>query len=227
MNKLIRNSVLISCYLSLSSCSGIVKYPQNATLTVGIIAAFITALGWFVNEFMRKRNEDNRKKIDEKAKFIERQIEQFYGPLFCLVNQIVICNHVLYQINFANNKRSDTDREIINDFFQKNYFIPLHNEFNTILKNKLYLIDGSELPESIYIYLRHALQEHAQLTLWNDFKIDTSDVKGIHYPKELYTDIKNGLDNAMLKYSELTNILNERKDVKKIVNKKFSTDHLA
>jgi hypothetical protein len=225
MLKIIDRVIIFTCCLFMG-CNGIAKTPQDATLTVGLVAAIVTIIGWFANEFIRKRNEDKRKKIDERAKFLERQIEQFYGPLFNLVNQIVICNHVLYQIKISKN-RSDSDKETINNFFQKNYFIPLHEEFNTVLKTKLYLIEGSELPESFYTYLRHAIQEQVQLTLWNNFKIDTSDVRGIPYPNVLYDDIKNGLDNAMLKYFELTSILDKKSGVQETKIKKYTREELA
>lgn len=98
----------------------------------------------------------------------------------------------------------------MNTYFQDVYFTPLHKEFNNILKTKLYLIEGSELPDSFYKYLRHSIQENVQFNLWNNYNIDTSGVKGIPYPNDLYPDIKTGLDNAMKKYSELTLILDKK-----------------
>lgn len=195
-------------------CNKLVKTPQDASLTVGVIVALVTIAGWFVNDILQKKKEEKRRKIDEKIKFLERQIEQFYGPLYNLVNQIVICNHVFHQINVGTNRSLD-DKEKIWKFFQKNYFIPLHDEFNGVLKTKLYLIEGSLLPTTFYDYLRHAVQEQVQFIMWDEHKIDTSDIQGTPYPNRLYFDIEQGLENTMMAYHELTMLIDKSSTIKK------------
>jgi hypothetical protein len=171
---------------------------------IALLAGIVTASGWVVTYYLTKRKEDRVRRIENTIKYLERQIQEFYGPLFNLVHQIVICNHVQHSLIYSGRTPniSADDRAKIEQFFQEKYFIPLHEEMIRILKTKLYLIDGIEMPDSFYTYLRHSTQEQVQRALWNGYHIDTSHVRGIPYPNELYQDVKSGLDSVMLKYEQ-------------------------
>ena len=181
-------------------------------LYLGILTAAVTALGWFITSYLTKKKEDKVRQLEGMKKHLERQIEEFYGPLFNLVHQIVVCNHVQHEILYSkdskgNSIKSASDADKVRQFFQDNYFIPLHEEMLRILKTKLYLIEGAEMPESFYKYLRHSIQEQVQGTLWRKHGIDTSHVRGLPYPNELYKDVKSGLDSTMIKYEQCINNL--------------------
>ena len=179
---------------------------------VALVAAFVTGIGWIITNYLAKKREDRVRRFESIKKHLEQQIEDFYGPLFNLVQQIVVYNHVQHEILYAkdskgNSIRSASDADKVRQYFQENSFVPLHNEMMLVLKTKLYLIEGAEMPESFYKYLRHSIQEHVQGTLWRKHGVDTSHVAGLQYPNELYTDVKSGLDRAMLKYEQIINNL--------------------
>jgi len=178
---------------------------------IAAITAAVTMLGWFVSSVLTKQRESATQRLERTVRFLERQIEEFYGPLFNLVHQVVIANHVMFSIiggavgSKAGAGRADASK--VREFFQDNYFFPLHQQINEILKTKLYLIEGVQLPEPIYHYLRHAGQERAQALLWRQSAIDTSYVSGHPYPNELYDVIKRGLDDVMQRYSAYNDAL--------------------
>lgn len=181
-------------------------------LYLGLLAAAVTALGWFITSYLTKKKEDSVRRLEGTKKHLERQIEEFYGPLFNLVHQIVVCNHVQHEILYSKDSRgnsikSASDADKVRQFFQDSYFIPLHEEMLRILKTKLFLIEGAEMPESFYKYLRHSIQEQVQGTLWRKHGVDTSHVRGLPYPNELYQDVKSGLDSTMIKYEQCINNL--------------------
>ncbi|QNI32004.1 hypothetical protein H7849_23820 [Alloacidobacterium dinghuense] len=179
--------------------------PNIASLT-----ALVTIVGWFVTSFLTKRREEATQKIEREVKYLERQISEFYGPFFNLINQVVIMNHVQFSLlegAGSAGRVSPHDRTKIIDYFQTRYFFPLHEQVNQILKDKLYLVDGSSLPEVVYTYLRSVSQERVQAELWKEFEIDTSYLRGIPYPNELYSTIKAGLDAAMIRYASYSELL--------------------
>lgn len=181
-------------------------------LYVAMLAAIVTVIGWVVTNYLVKEKEDRVRQLEGTKKHLERQIEEFYGPLFNLVHQIVVCNHVQHQILYSedskgNSIKSAADADKVRQFFQDNYFVPLHEEMIRILKTKLYLIEGAEMPDSFYKYLRHSIQEQVQGTLWRKHGVDTSHVRGLPYPNEIYQDIKSGLDSTMIKYEQCINNL--------------------
>ena len=181
-------------------------------LYVGFLAAIVTAIGWVITNYLAKNKEDRVRQLEATKKHLERQIEEFYGPLFNLVHQIVVCNHVQHEILYSkdskgNSIKSDSDADKVRQFFQDYYFIPLHDEMIRILKTRLYLIEGAEMPDSFYKYLRHSIQEQVQGTLWRKHGVDTSHVRGLPYPDEIYKDVKNGLDSTMIRYEQCINNL--------------------
>ena len=154
-------------------------------------------------EDVKQQLVDRSRRIESSAHYVERQIQEFYGPIFNLLHQIVVANHVQHAI-LAGSHLSLEHRNAVIRFFQERYFFPVHREVNEILKTKLYLIRGTVLPDSYYKYLRHALQEQAQAQLWQDGQIDTSYVAGMPYPNEIYSLVKRDLDFLMARYEALT-----------------------
>ena len=181
-------------------------------LNAALLAILATVVGWFVTGSLTRRREAESKRIEREAHYLERQIGEFYGPFFNLINQIVIMNHVQQNLLMEGRARlSPDDRARILQYFQSRYFFPLHEQVNQILKDKLYLVEGNSLPEVVYTYLRSMSQERVQPELWRDFGLDTSYLKGMPYPNDLYGTIKAGLDATMQRYSRYTEILYSRK----------------
>src|SRR5262245_5066555 len=89
--------------------------------------------------------EDRTRRLEGLKRHYERQIEEFYGPLFNMVNQVFVANHVQGEILKRTNP---PDSEMVRDYFHTMYFDPMHDEIRQILRTKLYLVEGSEMPES-------------------------------------------------------------------------------
>jgi hypothetical protein len=141
--------------------------------------------------------DDRTRKLESLKRHYERQIEEFYGPLFNMVHQVFVANHIQWEILRTTNP-SESDK--VRDYFHATYFGPMHDEIRQILRGKLYLIEGSEMPESFYLYLKHAAQERDQRTLWKQYGIDTSFLEGQPWPDRFYTDIRSGFETAMKNY---------------------------
>ena len=88
------------------------------------------------------------------------------------------------------------------DFLYHDYFQPLHDEIRLLLKTKLFLAEGADIPESFYDYLRHSTQERIQKAIWEILRIDTSHIEGRSWPDQFYDDIKAGLDRVMTQYEQ-------------------------
>jgi len=151
-------------------------------------------------------SQDRTRKLESLKRHYERQIEEFYGPLFNMVHQVFVANHIQWELLSVRDSNGQTminedNAEKIRDYFHSTYFSPMHAEIRKILSSKLYLIEGSEMPKSFYLYLKHAAQEHDQRSLWRDYKIDTSFLRGEPWPNNFYEDIKSGFERAMKNYA--------------------------
>jgi hypothetical protein len=151
---------------------------------------------------MATLKEDRARKLEKLLSYYERQIEEFYGPLWNMIHQLYVCNETKDKLV----KRLDPDKiKQVHEYYQTTYFRPVHDEIRSIIKTKLYLVDGVEMPESFYSYLRHATQERDQQELARNQQIDTSNVKGVPWPEDFHVDIKRGFDTAMRRYEECLN----------------------
>jgi hypothetical protein len=61
---------------------------MGTTLTAAIVAAIVSAVGWTVAQIVTLNKEGVAREVSIRLRVLERQIEEFYGPLFGLTNQI-------------------------------------------------------------------------------------------------------------------------------------------
>jgi hypothetical protein len=158
--------------------------------------------------------EDRTRRIESLMKHHEKQIEEFYGPLFNMVNQIFVANEIKWELlhrdpSGSKSVKDKAAREAVEDYYHQTYFIPLHDQVTAIMRSKLYLVDGDEMPQSFYRYMKHASQERDQIALWKQHQIDTSFLKGEPWPDDFYNDIKAGFERAMKNYERCLNGLKD------------------
>jgi hypothetical protein len=132
---------------------------MDVEITVALIAAAVTGIWWLAAHVLQRQQED-RKRLEARAGYVQRQIEELYGPLFNLAIQIVVTNHVLHGlVQSARTGSAALDRHKVDDIFYREYFQPLHDEICNLLKSRLDLVEGSHRPISFYDYLRASIQE--------------------------------------------------------------------
>ena len=180
---------------------------MSSQVIAALITGFVTILGWNVLTFLNNRKENQTKLLQFQIEHISRQIEELYGPLFNLVNQLNMYYDTKEKITEVFNT-TDQKKEIINIFIRENYFYQLHDEIRKLIKNKYHLIDNNELPNSYRDYLLHSTQETLQIDIWNKLQIDTSIVKGIVWPDQFDIDTKKHLDSLKYRYNQLLSKLN-------------------
>ena len=144
-------------------------------------------------------SEDRTRKLERLLRHYERQVEEFYGPLWNMVHQLYVCNHTKSKLIEA---LDSSDAATVEQYYQQTYFTPLHEEIRQIIKTKLYLIEGTDMPASFYAYLKHALQERDQRELSIRYGLDTSFLSGVPWPRHFHDELKIGFSNAMARYEE-------------------------
>jgi hypothetical protein len=161
----------------------------NPTLLAALVAAFITILGWFLT----RRWEAQTRRLEQDLKYKQRQIEEFYGPLYNLMHQIFAAEEV--QQNFlVADPQKDGD---IRKYFQNNYFLPFHSEMLRILKDRLYLVEGSDVPSSFEEYLKHACDDRARSAL------QVFPEHNWEWPDAFEEELKQGFGSVMNQYNVL------------------------
>jgi hypothetical protein len=170
---------------------------ESGPVCVGILGALITAIVTIWGWFYVRHKEDRQRATERQMKYCERQIEEFYGPLFSLMHEIFAAEEV--QENFI--KAKSDEETTIRSHFQEDYFLPLHAEMIQILKTKLYLVEGANVPPSFEEYLKHACGDRgrAVLKIWPG--------ESFPWPTDFEEDVKGGLKTVMKKYDDLIRVL--------------------
>lgn len=149
----------------------------TVTLLVACLTALVTMLGWFATKGLERR----QKRADSRRAYIQKQIEEFYGPLYRLIWQVFTAKHLKDRV--LNECRLSLDQAArVHTYFASTYFAPLHARIKEILESKLYLVDGKAMPGSFYEYLSHTMQEDTQHSLWTEEQIGTSAIQGPSFP---------------------------------------------
>jgi hypothetical protein len=179
---------------------------QAIATIVGVsLTGIVTVIGWNVSNSLAKRREAETRRAEATLKHIERQIEEFYGPLLCLIEQIFNVWTVRENLLFPPGRPSsiaatDPRRNEIFTFFQTRYFFPFHEKIRDVLASRLYLVDGGSVPESFSQYLEHSTQQVVQHRLYADFAVSTDHIPGVPWPDAFYDDVKTSLDGLMAKH---------------------------
>jgi hypothetical protein len=167
----------------------------NASVVAALVTGILTAAGWLVS----KRAQAKRDQAEFRRAHIQKQIEEFYGPVYSLVWQLFAINELKEEM-LSNQNLNQATRARIDDYLATKYFLPMHGQVRNILETKLYLVEGTNMPDSVFAYLKSAMQETVQRELWSSSGIDTSFVEGIPWPPQFYDDIEGPLKKLMAEY---------------------------
>jgi len=180
----------------------IIMKEYGVQIFIAIIAGLLTIVGGIVSVHATKKRDDQTRRLQLKLDHLRSQIQEFYGPLYSLVNQIFIIWDTIEAIRKPK-KLPPEDEDRIRKYFLEKHFQPLHQEIRDLIKSKFHLIEDIELPESFVKYLRHSIQEATQAEIWSGLKIDTSFVRGVPWPSKFDDDVKSALNELMKKYDDL------------------------
>lgn len=168
---------------------------MNTQLLAAIIAAgvslAVSAAGWWWSA----RREDRARRIERSLARLERQIGEFYGPLAALIEEYVVVDDVEKKLIEAGytGKLDRAQRAVVRRFIYESYKRPIHDRFSKILDERLYLVEGGEVPDSFREYLLSAVQLGIQYRLWSEKEIATDFVPGYGFPTNFADEIKRRL----------------------------------
>jgi hypothetical protein len=180
------------------------SFPSN-TLAA---AVFMALLGAAIKVFLDKRLERAQMRMQR----LQEQIEQLYGPLFSIIDQLDTCNRIEPRIA-KDNAMTDEQRQSFKRFMCYEFYLPLHRQIRDILQAKLYLIDGLTVPKSFLEYMEHSAQYEIQTRLWFEKGIASDRTEGAPYPAEFNDDVEFSRGRIMSRLGLTLAMLGSRGDL--------------
>lgn len=178
-----------------------------ATILAATIAALVAIGGWNVSHYLQMRREDRTRRLEAVLMRTQRQIDEFYGPILDLIEQIFNVWVIRENILFPNGRPGSIEggnlqHHKIPAFFQEAYFFPLHEKIREILMSKLHFVEGLQVPASFEQYLEHSTQQLVQHRLWKELGVSTEHIPGVPWPSQFSEDVKQSLSILMKRYDD-------------------------
>jgi hypothetical protein len=187
----------------------------TVTLITALFAGAITIWGWI---YQRTR-EDHTRRLELTRKHLEKQIEEFYGPLLNLLHTMDVHWEVLQQLMKVEKDGSgstEEEKSKIREFLENSFFLPVHEEITKLLKTRLYLVEGKQIPPPMVQYLEYFAQHKAQRQIYTDLGIKTEHVRGRAWPASFYEVVKRGFDATMSRYEDCTQALGSKEKPRRL-----------
>lgn len=188
----------------------------NTPLIVAFVAAAVTAVGWMVNFVLSGYRERQKQRATASLKFIERQLEELYGPLAFLILEgkrsmqdlrEQVDRDVLPSNNISTSFESLTDKiqrekqsaSVTKDekylplwiFWAENDFLPRNEKMKELLMNKTHLIDGDRMPESYLLFINHVDSWRLKHLRWLKERVPYSWHSKTLWPAEFDEEVLN------------------------------------
>jgi len=127
---------------------------------VALIAAGGAALGWFINHWLTARRDERRRRLEALLRFVERQIEELYGPLAASLYEgrrtfLDLLDSLGRDYVFPPNGKLPEDELRTWLFWVESEFLPRNEYIKTLLRTKAHLIYGGEFPKSYVKFFDH------------------------------------------------------------------------
>ncbi len=164
-------------------------------IIAAVVAAFVAMVGWFVGHLLVSLREDRTRRLQLTIEHAERQIGEFYAPLLGLLEQL----DTVFRVKEAMVAQEPQHQKIIAKIAYTEYFLPLHQEIRGILKSKIHLFEGVQIPDSFIEYIHHFTSESIYWRLTEEEGIASS-VTVSAFPSRFYDDLKRDLDVVLARY---------------------------
>jgi hypothetical protein len=168
--------------------------------------AFVAAVGWFVLHGLSARRESAARRDHAARSYLEKQIEELYGPLLGLIvhsrTAFAVATRKLPhtasgQIDFGRFAEGDG---AIWHFFIEQYFLPVNAEIRRLLRSKMHLLESGMIPRSFEDFFLHEVQFEALHTLWQAHGVDSLTISGPGWPSEFEADVRTVLEQLRARH---------------------------
>lgn len=181
---------------------------MQAPIEAAVIATFGAAMGWFANHWLTARRDEARRRIEAQLKFVERQIEELYGPLaaslyegrrtFLDLLHSLGRNHV-----FEGDKPLPPDELKTWLFWAESEFLPRNNQIKELLRSKAHLVEGSSFPDSYILFFDHCNSWAIHHKRWKEQGEVYSLRSKINWPVEFENEVLETFQSLKSRHSQL------------------------
>jgi len=172
-----------------------------------LVGLALLAAGYYVNKAleMHRNAQAIRKEGDvlrdkEALRHLQRQIEELYSPLLCLISYYC----TVYEL-YQEEKRHVHDKDALDRlerYFKERCFLPINAQIAEVIRSKIYLVATPDMPKSFYDLLEHEATFATLDGLWKERNITSEQIPGKPWPASIENDVSKTLDELRARYNE-------------------------
>lgn len=181
---------------------------MDTALTIALIGAAVSVIGWFINYVFTTVTERNKQKLTSKLEFTQRQLEELYGPLVFLVLEGRRSYSDLLEklgrnfVFFENEPLPENDLAIWL-FWTEHDFFPRNEKIKQIIEGKTHLIDSQKVPESWLVFLDHYNSWKIGHLMWEKLGNKYDWHSKVNWPVEFEGDVIKTFNAIKQRHSKL------------------------
>jgi len=168
---------------------------MDTAIVVAVLGGLVTASGWVVTNLTLKLRENETRRLQLIRDHSAQQISEFYAPLTALTEQLNTIANI-----WDNIEGPEKDSPKLATLLFTESFGPVHEDILSILKNKIHLAEGREIPVSFVNYFHHYRALRVKFSL-EKAGIPVT-VKVPEFPSQFYHDVRSGLRAASARYED-------------------------
>ena len=185
---------------------------MDSAILVAAITAVVTAAGWLVNNVLSQRREERKAQTEASLRFVERQLEELYGPLAALMyegRQIFgelldsLGRKYVFQVG-APLSPAELKTWL---FWTETSFLPRNKQIRDLLTSKPHLVDGGTFPESYVAFLRHESAWRIHHDRWLKEKVPYEWRSPVNWPREFEDDVIATFTTLKARHADLLGTL--------------------
>lgn len=180
---------------------------MDTALTVAILGAVVTAIGWLVTYILSTSTERHRQRLIAQVEFTKQQLEELYGPLAFLILEDEQSWRDLQEILgrdyvFLDDYIDEDDLKTWL-FWVENVFFPRHQKIVDLLTSKTHLIEGERVPDSFLAFLNHQHSWKINHERWQKQGFAYSWHSKVNYPTGFDKEVLTTFEHLKKRHSRL------------------------
>jgi len=190
---------------------------QTAAIVGALTSGAGTVVGWLATYWFGKHREEEVRRWESSRDHLHRQIEELYAPLFGLIQQ----RRAVYDAasrrlpmqedgRFDRSRFQGQDSKVYNYVVEK-YLLPIQDRISILLQTKIHLLADDDQPASFASFLEYQAQFEFLHMLWKETSIESSGVKGFHWPETFEADVGVVLNRLRNEYQYFIRVLRSGK----------------
>jgi hypothetical protein len=182
---------------------------MDTTLTIAVLGATVSALGWVANYIVSTTADKRRQRLISRLEFTKQQLEELYGPLaFLVLEGRRTWQDLLAVLGrdyvFPADNRALPEKELeVWLFWVENDFFPRNYKIQELLSTKTHLIEGEKVPDSYLAFLDHHNSWKILHERWEKQKNEYSWHSKLNWPLEFEKDVISTFEELKKRHSRL------------------------